>query len=204
MPGKNIEFDQVVKGNINVKQLSKKKYKITFSEIDNFLVYQVWSDVYKKLNKNRKVYYQKAKKWVQNFNKLNTTLKTSDKHLFNPTTVMEIGLKKYLFVIYKAKLNGKGQVVFKVSTEEIKLSSGTFKKMLKLPRGHHDGVRFDIDSAFGVVDTSSCTPGDAGSCPGYSCGCIGSTCTAGEERPLGDNWICSSSNTWVQQISTIF
>jgi hypothetical protein len=58
---------------------------------------------------------------------------------------MEIGNNKYVFVIHKAKLNGKGRVVFKVSTKEIKLSSGTSKKLLKLPRGHHDGVRFDID-----------------------------------------------------------
>jgi hypothetical protein len=55
---------------------------------------------------------------------------------------MEIGNHKYVFVINKAKLNGKGHVVFKVSTKEIKSSD---KKMLKLPRGHHDGVRFDID-----------------------------------------------------------
>ena len=41
MPGKNIEFDQVVGGNIDIKQLSKNKYKITFSEINNFLVYLV-------------------------------------------------------------------------------------------------------------------------------------------------------------------
>ena len=56
---------------------------------------------------------------------------------------MEIGNNKYVFVIHKAKLNGKGHVVFKVSTKEIDLSE---KKMLKLPHGHHDRVRFDIDS----------------------------------------------------------
>jgi len=60
---------------------------------------------------------------------------------------MEIGNKKYLFVIHEAKLNGKCHVVFKVSTKEIKLSE---KKMLKLPCGHHDGVRFDIDDGDSV------------------------------------------------------
>ena len=139
----SLEFDQVVKGNVDIKQLSKKKYKITFSEISKFLKYQVWSDSSRLLNENRKVFYQKAKLWVQDFNKLNASLKASDKPLFKPTTVMEIGFKKYLFVLDKAKLNSKGHVVFKVSTEEIKLSE---KKLLKLPRGHHDGVRFDIDS----------------------------------------------------------
>ena len=140
------EFDQVVKGNVDIKQLSKKKYKITFSEISKFLKYQTWSDSSKKLNENRKVYYQDAKLWIKKFNLINTELKASNKPLFTPTTVMEIGNKKYLFVIDEAKLS-KGRVVFKVSTEEIKLSSGTSKKLLKLPRGHHDGVRFDIDEA---------------------------------------------------------
>jgi hypothetical protein len=141
-PPPNPKFDQVVEGNVNIKQLSKKKYKITFSKIGKFLLYQVWSDSSKKLNENRKVFYQKAKLWVQLFNLTNDSLKASDKPLFTPTSVMEIGNNKYVFVIHKAKLNGKGHVVFKVSTKEIKLSD---KKMLKLPCGHHDGVRFDID-----------------------------------------------------------
>ena len=146
------KFDQVVEGNIDIKQLSKKKYKITFSKIGKFLKYQVWSDSSKKLNENRSVYYQKAKLWVQDFNKLNALLKASDKPLFKPTTVMEIGFKKYLFVLDKAKLKGKDNVVFKVSTKEIKLSD---KKMLKLPRGHHDGVRFDIDYNITAPDLCS-------------------------------------------------
>ncbi len=58
---------------------------------------------------------------------------------------MKIGNHKYVFVIHKANINCKGHIFFKVSTEEIKLSSGNSKKILKLPCGHHDGVRFDID-----------------------------------------------------------
>jgi hypothetical protein len=139
----NSKFDQVVQGNIDIKQFSKRKYKITFSEIHKFLKYQIWSDSSQQSNENRIVYYQKAKQWIQEFNSLNTSLKASNKPLFNPTTVMEIGSKKYLFVINKAKLNGNGHVVFKVSTKQIKLSD---KKMLELPCGHHDGVRFDIDN----------------------------------------------------------
>jgi hypothetical protein len=196
MPGKNIEFDQVVQGNIDIKQLNERKYKITFSEIHKFLVYQSWSDVYKKLNENRIVYYQKVKQWIQKFNSLNASLKASNKPLFNPTTVMQIGSKKYLFVINKAKLNSKGHIVFKVSTEEIKLSD---KKMLKLPRGHHDGVRFDIDG--GGLMQQPCTPGsNPGACPGYNCDytCIGSICTPGEDGSLGHNWICNSSYRWVR------
>ena len=136
------KFDQVVQGNVDIKQLSKKKYKITFSKIRKFLLYQTWSDSSQQLNEDRKVFYQNAKLWIKNFNGLNDSLKKSNEPLFTPTVVMEIGSNKYLFVINQAKLNGKGCVVFKVSTKEIKSSD---KKILKLPHGHHDGVRFDID-----------------------------------------------------------
>jgi hypothetical protein len=137
------KFDQVVQGNVDIKQLSKNKYRITFSKIRKFLLYQVWLDSSQSLNENRKVFYQNAKQWVQLFNLTNDSLKAFNKPLFTPTVVMEIGSKKYLFVLNKAKLNGKGRVVFKVSAKEIKLSD---KKLLKLPCGHHDGIRFDIDA----------------------------------------------------------
>ena len=61
------EFDQVVEGNIDIKQLSKNKYQITFSKISKFLKYQIWSDSSNSLNENRKAYYLKAKNWVQDF-----------------------------------------------------------------------------------------------------------------------------------------
>lgn len=153
-------FDQVVKGDINIKQLSKKKYNIKFNKISNFFKYQEWSDSSKTLNDNRTVYYQKAKTWINNFNSFNRLNKASKKPLYRPTTVMEIGNHKYLFVIDEAEVNGKGHVVFKVSTKEIKLSE---KKMLKLPCGHHDGVRFDIDSS--TFELLSDTLFFFGSCP---------------------------------------
>jgi ABC-type amino acid transport substrate-binding protein len=137
-----IFYDQVVKGNVYIKQLSKNKYKITFRKVDNFLKYQVWSDSSKNLNERR---IEKAKLWIQNFNLLNANLKKLGKPLFTPTTVMEIGNNKYVFVLDKAKLNCKDRIVFNVSTKEIVLLNGTSKKMLKIPCEHHDGVRFDID-----------------------------------------------------------
>ena len=80
-------------------------------------------------------------------------MKASNKPLFTPTTVMEIDDNKYVFVINKAKLkkshnkNDKDKnVVFTVSTKGFELSNGASKKLLKLRPGHHDGVRFDIDS----------------------------------------------------------
>ena len=174
------EFDQVVKGNVDIKQLSKNKYKITFSKIGKFLLYQVWSDSSNSLNENRKVFYQNAKKWVQLFNLTNDSLKASDKPLFTPTTVMEIGNKKYLFVLDKAKLNGKGHVVFKVSTEEIKSSD---KTMLKLPCGHHDGVRFDIDIRMNLGNM----------CNGYFCSCSNILNHAESNNINCENYNCDSS-----------
>ena len=135
-------YDQVVKGNVYIKQLSKNKYKITFRKVDNFLKYQVWSDSYKNLNERR---IEKAKLWIQDFNLLNANLNKKSKPLFTPTTVMELGKNKYVFVLDKAKLNCKDRIVFNVSTKEIVLLNGTSKKMLKIPCEHHDGVRFDID-----------------------------------------------------------
>ena len=142
-----LDFDQVVKGNVNIKKISKNKYKITFSKISKFLKYQTWSKNTLNDNENRKVYYQNAKLWIQNFNSFNASLKASDKPLFTPTTVMEIGKKKYIFVINEAKINYKNRVVFKVSNEEIKLLSGTSKK---IPQGSFHNVRFDIDDSGGT------------------------------------------------------
>jgi hypothetical protein len=155
-------FDQVVEGNINIKQLqlSKKKYKITIYKIGKFLRYQAWSSFFEPLNNDRSVYYQNAKQWIKNFSLLNE----SNIH-FKPTTVMKIGNNNYLFVIDKAKLNNKGRVVFKVSTKEIKISG---KKMLKIPCGDHDGVRFDIDGET-IPPMSSITLGEPGTASSWPC-----------------------------------
>lgn len=153
-------FDQIVKGNIDIKQLCNKnkikinKYYIIFNKIGKFLKYQTWSASNETLNKNRKVYYQNAKIWIQQFNNLNASLKFYNKPLFTPTTVMEIGNNNYAFVIYEAKINNKNQVVFTVSTQEIILSNSTSKQSSKLPCGHHDNVRFDIDPQSPIYITS--------------------------------------------------
>jgi len=150
-----VKFDQVVKGNIDIKKCSKNKYEITFSKIGKFLLYQVWSpDNSIQQNENRSVKYVNAKEWVKLFLETNKKLKDSGKPLSTPTTVMEIGYKKYIFVINKAKLNKDGHVVFEVSTKEIKLSNDTSKELLKIPHGHYKNVRFDIDFLFLEAGTS--------------------------------------------------
>ena len=120
-------LEQVVEGNVDIKKLCKNKYKITFNKISKFLKNQTLSDTSHSA-------YQKAKQWVKHFNIESDIL----------TTVMEINNNQYLFVIYEAKLNQEGRVVFKVTAKDIDLSNGASKKNLKLPKGHHDGVRFII------------------------------------------------------------
>jgi ABC-type amino acid transport substrate-binding protein len=142
------KYDSVVKGNVDIKQLSEKKYKITFNKIGKFLEYQNWSNSQsfsQRFNKYRVLNYLKAKQWVQAFFRFNEYLLKAKNTSFNPTVVMEICNNKYLFVIDKVKLNGNCHVVFKVSTKEIESSD---KKRLKLPLGRHDRVRFDIEGAF--------------------------------------------------------
>ena len=139
-------FDQIVKGDVSIKKLSEHRYRITFSKIGKFLVYQVWDKDNVILNKKRKVGYTSAKDWVKAFKKNNEELEDNDKPLFTPTTIMETEEDDvYAFVIHKAYLNSHDQVVFTVSTKEISLQNNTSKKMVRLPSGKCNNVRFDID-----------------------------------------------------------
>jgi hypothetical protein len=140
------EFDQIVKGNVSIKKLSKYRYRITFSKIGKFLMYQVWDkDDVNKMNAKREVGYVSAKEWVTFFNTFNTILTKNVKPLFTPTTIMETENSNYAFVIHNASLNSCGKVVFTVSTKEISLQNNTSKKLVQLPLGKCNHVRFDID-----------------------------------------------------------
>lgn len=142
-------FDQIVKGDISIKKLSEHRYRITFSKIGKFLMYQVWDKDSKDLNKNRVVGYLSAKKWVTAYKKINENLDKHRKPLFTPTTIMETEDDYvYAFVIHKAYLNSHDQVVFTVSTKEISIGNGTSKKLTQLPIEKCNNVRFDIDSGF--------------------------------------------------------
>jgi len=153
-PPQTPDFDQIVKGNVCIKKLSKHKYKITFSKIGKFLQYQVWDkDNVNKINDKRVVAYVSAKNWIDFFKKYNTYVNKNNKPLFRPTTIMETeddGV--YAFVIHKADLNCHDQVVFTVSTKEISLQNNTSKKLIQLPRGKCNNVRFDIDGAGAYAD----------------------------------------------------
>ncbi len=140
------DFDQIVKGNVTIKKLSKHKYKITFSKIGKFLMYQVWDKDNIQLNNKRIVRYVSAKNWVNFFKRYNTYLNTNNKPLFTPTTIMETEDDDvYAFVIHKAYINPSGHVVFTASTNEISPQNNTSKKLTRLPQGKSNNVRFDID-----------------------------------------------------------
>jgi hypothetical protein len=152
-PQPSISFDQIVKGDVSIKKLSKHKYKITFSKIGKFLVYQVWDkDNLKKINDNRAVFYLTAKEWINDFMKQNETLKKNNKPLFTPTTIMEtVDEVAYAIVIHKAYFDRHDRVVFTVSTKEIQLANNCSKDLIRIPCGKFKNMRFDIDS-----NTSDC------------------------------------------------
>lgn len=146
------EFDQILSGDVKIKKLcnSDDEYKITFSKnkkhISKMLIYQVWSDSNtpegKKLNENREVYEMNAKDWVKMaFPKPPPAVPSA------PTTVMEHGNKKYVFVINDAKVNANGHVVFYVSSKYIDPNSTNkvIKNLKKIPQGKFHNARFDID-----------------------------------------------------------
>jgi len=137
-------FDQIVKGNVSIKKLSEHRYRITFSKIGKFLMYQVWDkDNVNNINDKRVVGYVSAKNWVNLFIEQNKELTRDNKPLFTPTTIMETDNdKKFAFIIQKAYFNSCDQVVFTVSTNEISSSS---TKLTRLPIGKLHNVRFDID-----------------------------------------------------------
>ena len=148
-PPPSPSFDQIVKGNVSIKKLSKHKYKITFSKIGKFLMYQVWDkDNAGQQNDKRSVFNVPAKDWVKSFKLTNEKLKENNKPLFTPTTIMETEDEvSYAFVIHKAYLDRHDRVVFTVSTKEIQLANNCSKKLIKIPCGKFTNMRFDIDAS---------------------------------------------------------
>ena len=177
------EYDQVVKGNVTIKKISKHKYRITFSKIGKFLVYQIWDkDNAGNLNSNRFVNYLSAKNWVTLFN---------NEPLFTPTTVIEMEDSNYTFVIHKAYMNSCGHVVFTVSTKEIKLESNntSSKNLIKIPCGKFNNVRFDIDASSRKTSDPAYNVSDCGfpNVRSYCCGGNGPGSACG--RWLDDAWL---------------
>ena len=130
------------------------------------LMYQTWSSTSAALNGDRRVGEVKAKNWVKVF--FPKTPYATYAIPFTPTTVMEIGNNKHVFVINNAKVNKLGQVVFKVSSKDIdpNNTNKVIKKLKKIPTTKKGEmfrrVRFDIDDTFDqCADDQQCYVGFA-------------------------------------------
>ena len=140
------EYDQILSGDVKITKVSNG-YKIVFSKknISKVLVYQTWSSTSAPLNNSRKVVEVKAKDWVKIFRTTRTVP-------FTPTTVMELRdgkgkYKKHVFVINDANVNKHGEVVFRVSSNDINSNSNsTTKQLKKIPTGEFHNARFDVDA----------------------------------------------------------
>jgi hypothetical protein len=146
--GISIGSDHVVKASeifIQRNENDKNKYSIKMKVKNDFLTYQTWSDTNpKNINSNRSVILYTPNNWILTFFPINN----NNINKFTPTTVMEIGNKKYVFVIESAtyKDNKKYNVVFHVSTKEIIKNNNKLKKLTELPINIKiKNVRFDID-----------------------------------------------------------
>jgi hypothetical protein len=144
-------FDQIVKGDVCITKLKNKKnmYRITFSKIGKFLMYQVW-DKDNTLNRNsrRDVFRLPAKTWINAFIQVNKDLKEKGKELFTPTTIMEtVDGDQYAFVIRKAYFDSHDRIVFMISTKEIQLANNCSKKLINIQPGCYNNMRFDIDDS---------------------------------------------------------
>jgi hypothetical protein len=149
--GISIGNDHVVKASeifIKRNKNDKNKYSIKTKVKNDFLTYQTWSNTNQKnINNKRSVILYTPKNWVSSFFPNNN-------NKFTPTTVMEIGNKKYVFVIENATYNDnkKYNVVFHVSTKEIIKNNNKIKKMTELPVNKIiKNVRFDIDDATSIT-----------------------------------------------------
>jgi len=140
----NKGFDFVVKGDVKIVKKSKHDYKIKFFDQSDVLAYQVWSKIFPILNQNREIGVYKAKNAVKFINNISEKLKTNSSISYTPTTVMEIGNDKYVFIINKFEYRDdkkKYKFIMHVSTNYIEN-----KKFTKIQKGKHYNVRFDVDN----------------------------------------------------------
>ena len=158
-------FDQIVKGDVFIKKLkANKRYKITFSKINKFLLYQVWDkENIDNRNDERVVVRITAKEWVEFFKTINENLSKNNQPLFTPTTIIETeDGEQFACVIHKVYFDKHDRVVFIVSTKEIKLANNCSKKLIDIPCGKFTNMRFDIDESFNYAASGACFGGLTG------------------------------------------
>jgi hypothetical protein len=114
-------FDQIVKGNVTIKKLSKYMYRIIFSKVGKFLQYQVWDKDNANQNDKRIIRYKSAKQWVNSFNESNKNYEKMNKPLFNPTTIMETeDDHNFAFVINEARFNSSKHLISSLPYQLVK------------------------------------------------------------------------------------
>lgn len=193
-------FDFVVEAKeVIIEKKCHNKYQVKMAGVGDFLKYQTWSSTNtNNVNSKRSVSFVNAKNWVKdNFPKkfINPTYDelrqvfaqlvpggelpspnppdnvTSGPTFFTPTTVMEVGNKKYIFVIESATYNKKKKynTVLNVSTTQI-VKNNITKDLVKLPVNKKlNNVRLDIDSSDNVILNVTGIAVDGTGYEAYSC-----------------------------------
>jgi hypothetical protein len=158
-------IDQILKGDVIIKKLSKYQYKITFSKVygDRFFVYQVFNkDNTDNINDQRFAAYIPIKNLENVYKYINFRNTTFNKPLFTPTTIMELpDFRQFAFVINNGYFNSHKRLVFMASTKEINIQNTSSKELTQIPSGKFKHVRFDVDES---VENES----DEG---GFECSC---------------------------------
>lgn len=136
------EYDCFTYGNVKITKKCNKNYKIKFSKINDFIIYQDWSETEPELNDDRVVLTKKPSDWInETFGNQNLTIP------FEPTIIFRLDVdNKYVCVLKKAKINKNNNIVFTVDTKSINLINPTSNTRLltRLPEGEFINVNFDI------------------------------------------------------------
>jgi hypothetical protein len=142
--------DQILKGDVIIKKLSKYQYKITFSKVygDRYFLYQVFNNNNKNnINDQRFAAYIPIKNIENVYKNINYRNTIFNKPLFTPTTIMELpDFRQFSFVINNGYFNSHNRLVFIASTKEINIQNISLKKLTQVPCGKFKHVRFDVDS----------------------------------------------------------
>ena len=146
--------DQILKGDVIIKKLSKYQYKITFSKVygDRFFLYQVFDNNKNNINDQRFAAYIPIKNIENAYKNINYRNTIFNKLLFTPTTIMELpDFRQFAFVINNLYFNSHKRLVFMASTKEINIQNISSKKLIQIPSGKFKHVRFDVDDAAGEL-----------------------------------------------------
>jgi len=125
-------FDSVFIADGNIVKTSEKEYKISFSNVSNIILYQIWDDTNKTSNDQRVIVGSNVGTWVDLF--------TQQKH-FEPTVIMAQPPKKWAFVLKNVEYSNC-KMTWLVSTKLIDNTSTTVSK--GLITGKFKNLRFDI------------------------------------------------------------